>query len=102
MEERDLMATKTLAERKFIEKLDHTLGPARCRPAPHGTHFSSDEDAKTWEDRNKRALPLDVEAVAKVFDQYGTYLELVGHDQPSGETRVFEWPSPEEAGGEVA
>ena len=39
-----------------------------------------------------RSRPLDGAIVEKLFNQYGTYLELIGGEASVEETRVFTWP----------
>lgn len=36
----------------------------------------------------------DFAAVERAFSQYGSYLELVGEDQPVGKRRFFQYPPP--------
>ena len=47
---------------------------------------------RKFNERTKNALETrDFQGVEKAYNQYGTYLELVGKDSPVGAVRVFEW-----------
>ena len=85
----------TLAERKFREKVAHELGAARQKEPAFGLAASA-EDAEQARREQERPLPLNLGRLAKAFEQYGTYLELVGQDEPLGEVRTFQWPGTEE------
>jgi len=85
---------KTKAETSFDRKLSHLLGEGRRKPDPGPVMVTDEAAAKRFNREQSRPLPPDTEAVAKVFGQFGTYLELVGQDGPVGEARTFEWPAP--------
>lgn len=73
----------TLAERSFNQKLKYLLGEGRRKPDPGPMFATSLEAAEKFRRELTRPLPLDLEKVAKVFRQYGTYLELIGCDTPN-------------------
>jgi len=84
---------KTKAETSFDQKLRHLLRDGRRKPDPGPVMVIDEAAGKRYRRELETPLPLDTGAVAKVFGQYGTYLELVGLDAPAGEAREFSWPT---------
>lgn len=57
----------------------------------------------SFEKKRREALKArDSAAVERVYSQYGSYLELVGEDEPVGKRRFFQYPSPARTGKPVA
>jgi hypothetical protein len=96
------------ASRVFYEKLKGLISPERFGHiwpgAPVHKLLNKEVDNGEWKGLNESIeVPrwggnFDFAATEKLFNQYGTYLELVDGDEPIGETRVFEFTSPRRGG----
>lgn len=76
---------KSTAEKAFEEKLQDLLEPAvrRIHPATEEVAEEGEEVTVSEGVTLTVSTPLDLTETAKVFFQYGTYLELVGGDAPA-------------------
>lgn len=65
---------QSAADKAFNEKLQHLLSREPEKP---------EKPSMSIESFDPRGKPLDLDGIARVFTQYGTYLELIGGEAPA-------------------
>lgn len=89
-QKRSARTKKSEATVAFENQLNDLLGSAVRRRDPR-----SDIEQNTNEVLIATSAPLDMAGTEKLFNQYGTYLELIGGNAAVKQTRTFEFTAPE-------